>query len=1407
MENLLKVISQKRQNGNKNPKWNMRKLSIGLVSCLLGFSILISSGTNVYAKVAWGTDGKVYMGDSNKEVEEAKKNIDVTKTLSADGKSIHWKIEFNKNKQSWTTPWIFVFLPDAVKAPKEIKRYKNGVYHDTIKIEDFNGSHNRWHAEKGTQKFNEEWTNFVQRTGNDGAMSEQNTWKDQGRYSRLIYSKEASGRTSYTWEFDTEIIPGIDVDEAAILGGINAWNHGYPRVVGYGPHDTDGDGVSDVKENKLGTDPTNANSKPNKDKVYPPVVNDGKKYVKKGTTVLSNEILDRVTVSREAGDVTKGTASVPTELGEGTAKVKVKYSDGSEVLADVPVVVYEEPVAPDNKVEVEDTEHLTAEEKKAVEDAIKAKNSKLPEGTKVTVDEKGKATITLPDGTTEEISADKLIEKKKPKEKTTAPTDVKQDYNDNTGKRVITGKAPANSEVKLKDDKGNVIGTAITKSDGIFSIPIPNTVKDGDKVTVTATETGKSESEKSNEVVIDLKDPSAPTVEDVYAGDKDVTVNLPNDVEVGDKVRITFPNGNRVEVDITAEMIAAKKAKVSIPEEVTLNKDDQVTVQLVDKAGNTSDVVVKTVKEKEFDKEKIANIEIKTPPTKTEYTEGEKFDPAGMVVTLTDENGKKVDVPADKFAEYGITVPTEDLTKDQTKVEVKVKDKKAEQDITVKEKEFDKEKIANIEIKTPPTKTEYTEGEKFDPAGMVVTLTDENGKKVDVPAEKFAEYGITVPTENLTKDQTKVEVKVKDKKAEQAITVKEKEFDKEKIAKVEIKTPPTKTKYTEGEKFNSAGMVVTLTDENGKKVDVPAEKFTEYGITVPTENLTKDQTKVEVKVKDKKAEQAITVKEKEFDKEKIAKVEIKTPPTKTKYTEGEKFNSAGMVVTLTDENGKKVDVPAEKFTEYGITVPTENLTKDQTKVEVKVKDKKAEQAITVKEKEFDKEKIAKVEIKIPPTKTKYTEGEKFDPAGMVVTLTDENGKKVDVPAEKFAEYGITVPTENLTKDQTKVEVKVKDKKAEQPITVTPKVSKTEMPVINNAKAGDKKITGTAEPGATLTVTTPEGVKTVVAGADGKWEITLGTPLAEGNVIKAVAKVNGKGASNEASITVGKAKPIADQVTPAIPKGKTPVENPTNLTKEEKEIVKKKVEEANKGNFPSGTKVEIGADGTAIITYPDNSQDKIKGRDLVVKKKAKPIADQVTPAIPKEKTPVENPTNLTKEEKETVKKKLEKANKGNFPKGTKIEIGTDGTATITYPDNSQDKIKGSDLVVKKKAKPIADQVTPAIPKEKMPVENPTNLTKEEKEIVKKKVEEANKGNFPSGTKVEIGADGTATITYPDNSQDKIKGSDLVVKKKIISNKPTNKKLPKTSITGTGFSGVIIGLAGIGMSILKKKKRED
>nr|WP_231124930.1 hypothetical protein [Limosilactobacillus reuteri] len=49
-----------------------------------------------------------------------------------------------------------------------------------------------------------------------------------------------------------------------------------------------------------------------------------------------------------------------------------------------------------------------------------------------------------------------------------------------------------------------------------------------------------------------------------------------------------------------------------------------------------------------------------------------------------------------------------------------------------------------------------------------------------------------------------------------------------------------------------------------------------------------------------------------------------------------------------------------------------------------------------------------------------------------------------------------------------------------------------------------------------------------------------------------------------------------------------------------------------------------------------------------------------------------------------------------------------------------------------------------PATKVPVADTTNLTETEKDQVKKNVEDANKGNFPDGTTVTVGDDGTARI---------------------------------------------------------------
>ena len=199
-----------------------------------------------------------------------------------------------------------------------------------------------------------------------------------------------------------------------------------------------------------------------------------------------------------------------------------------------------------------------------------------------------------------------------------------------------------------------------------------------------------------------------------------------------------------------------------------------------------------------------------------------------------------------------------------------------------------------------------------------------------------------------------------------------------------------------------------------------------------------------------------------------------------------------------------------------------------------------------------------------------------------------------------------------------------------------------------------------------------------------------------------------------------------------------------------------MEDANKGNFPAGTEITVGTDGTTTVTYPDKSTDTIPGRDLV---RPKTEAEKTTPNVPETKVPVADPSHLTDIEKGEVKKSVEDANKGNFPDGTKVDVGNDGTATITYPDKSTDTIPGGDLVRPEKDADKNDPKGLKNPDDRVPVKDPSHLTDGDKDNVKGEVGKVNP-DLPKGTEVTVDDKGNATINYPDGSKDKIPGRDLV-----------------------------------------------
>ncbi|HEL2052693.1 TPA: hypothetical protein TY426_002328, partial [Streptococcus suis] len=475
-------------------------------------------------------------------------------------------------------------------------------------------------------------------------------------------------------------------------------------------------------------------------------------------------------------------------------------------------------------------------------------------------------------------------------------------------------------------------------------------------------------------------------------------------------------------------------------------------------------------------------------------------------------------------------------------------------------------------------------------------------------------------------------------------------------------------------------------------------------------------------------------------------------------------------ITYTDENGTPQKVTVTKADDGTWSVPADSgVTVDATTGAVtipadKVKDSSPVTAVS-------KDEVGNTSTTSAATTPATTDN--VTPVAPAVTevtdptnLTDDEKAKVqeevkkanpDLPTGTTVEVG-NDGTVTLTYPDGSVDtIPATD-------TVTPITDTTapEAPVVNAPKAGDTTVTGTTEPGATVTVTFPDG-STVITTADENGNYTVDVPagveLKEGDKVTATATDEAGNTSTPTESTTTANPSDADENTPNVP-AVTPVEDPNNLTDEEKAKIKEEVEKSNP-DLPTGTEVTVGNDGTVTITYPDGSVDTIPGTDTVVSTTPTPQTDaEKNDLTNPTKTPVGDTNNLTEDEKAKVKEEVEKSNP-DLPTGTEVTVGNDGTVTITYPDGSVDTIPATDTVVSTTPTPQTDaEKNDLTNPTKTPVGDTNNLTEDEKAKVKEEVEKSNP-DLPTGTTITVGNDGTVTITYPDGSVDTIPGTDTVV----------------------------------------------
>ena len=232
--------------------------------------------------------------------------------------------------------------------------------------------------------------------------------------------------------------------------------------------------------------------------------------------------------------------------------------------------------------------------------------------------------------------------------------------------------------------------------------------------------------------------------------------------------------------------------------------------------------------------------------------------------------------------------------------------------------------------------------------------------------------------------------------------------------------------------------------------------------------------------------------------------------------------------------------------------------------------------------------------------------------------------------------------------------------------------------------------------------------------------------------------------------VDKAKKAAETAIAAInsarlPGNKLVAKNPTNLDAEEQEKLKKAIEAVN-----PGATVTVNQDGSASVTLPNGKTETLKQVDLTKDASALETAGGGNNINrPTDKVIVNNPDQLTAEDKEKIKKAVREVNPNAV-----VSIDDAGTVTVSTPDGHTAGFPAKELVrtLADAGKDGSGNVGILKPADKV-VGNATDPADQAKATEKLK-----KLNGPDAI-VKYDAEGNATVVLKDGTIATIPAADL------------------------------------------------